>query len=211
MDKPHLGSKLKTRKPPIYKKMLIIVALVVVGFFLLVLILTPLRNWGAKKYINSGDEKLQAGQYLSAEIDYQKAGILTPFDPKIASRISLERDSETDISKLKDFFKETDFRAGLNNFKSVDDLTDPVELTKLARTFIERNEPQMAVVAARKATGAKADYRDGFLYLAIAYDRAARIGTIRQQSYDDLIQKSQSAYALAKEADPSYFAEFVAK
>lgn len=199
---------LKIKKPSLFRKIIFICLILVIAFALLVLILTPLRVWGAKKYLTAGDQKLADLQYVSAEIEYQKAGILTPLSVDVRLRIDLAQQAETDIIRLRDFFKANDQRSSINDFKAIDTQTDPVELTKLSKNFIERSEPQMAVVAAQKATRLKVNYRDGLLYLAIAYDRAARVGTIRKVSVDYLMSKSQSAYLAAKESDPAFFAEF---
>ena len=182
--------------------------MIVIGFFLLILILTPLRNWGAKKYLDRGDEKLVKLDYISAEIEYQKADILTPLNPNIDLKINLVKDSEKDINHLKGFFQEQDNRDALNNFKAISLENDPVKLTEMSRAFLDRNQPQMAVVSAQKAVSNKNMYRDGLLYLAIAYDRAARSTQIRQESHDYLINKSQEFYQQAVASDPSHFAEW---
>jgi predicted alpha-1,6-mannanase (GH76 family) len=63
----------------------------------------------------------------------------------------------------------------------------------------------MAVLAAKKATDLKNNYRDGLLYLAIAYDRSARVNTIRQESASYLLAQSDKYLQLAHESDPAYF------
>ena len=192
------------------KRVLITAGMVVVGFALLILLLTPLRNWGARKYLNAGDQKLANLEYVSAEIEYQKAGILTPLSADVRLKIDLAQNAETDITRLRDFSTINDARSTINDLKAIDAQNDPMALTKLSRTFIERNQPQMAVAASEKATSLKENYRDGLLYLAIAYDRAARGGTIRKTSVDYLLSKSAEALTAAHKSDPAYFAEFPA-
>jgi tetratricopeptide (TPR) repeat protein len=205
-----VSRKLTTIKKPIFKKLVLIFLFIIIGFSLLVLILTPIRNWGAKKYLEAGDQKLLEGKHLSAEIDYQKAAILTPLDPEINERIDLSQSSETDISKLLAFFQEKNYRPALNNFKSIAEAkSDPETLVRLSKSFLEREDPEMAIIAARKAVHNNLTYRDGLLYLAIAYDRAARRGEIRQSSCDYLIQESEKYKELAIESDPAGLVDLI--
>lgn len=199
---------LKTEKPPITKKILIWLLLVIVSFFILVLLLTPLRNWGSKKYLESGDKKLLELSYIEAEIEYQKAAILTPLNATANARTNLAIDAETNLLVLRDFFQQYDQRSALNDLKAVDDETDPAKLIALSRDFINREQPAMAVIAARKSTSLKDNYRDGLLYLAIAYDRAARVETIRQESADFFSAESERYLELAHQSDPAYFATY---
>jgi tetratricopeptide (TPR) repeat protein len=202
--------KLTTTKKPIFKKLILIFLFIIIGFSLLVLILTPIRDWGAKNYLESGDLKLLEGKHLSAEIDYQKAAILTPLNPEINERINLSQRSETDISKLLTFFQEKNYRPALNNFKSITDAkNDPETLVKLSKSFLEREDPEMAIIAAMKAIHTNSNYRDGLLYLAIAYDRAARRGEIRQTSCDYLIRESEKYKELAIESDPAGLVDLI--
>jgi len=197
---------LKTKPYTKLRKPLLICAMIVVGFFLLVLILTPLRNWGANKYLDKGDQKLANLDYISADIEYQKACLLTPFNTTVSSRISLVKEAEKNVLVLKDFFINEGIQSALNDLKAVDEESDAPRLIALSRDFINRNQPAMAVVTAKKAVGQKENYRDGLLYLSIAYDRAARVETIRQESADYLLEQSKKYLELAHESDPAFFA-----
>lgn len=189
------------------KRFVYIGIIIILGFFLIILLLTPLRNWGARRYLERGDKYLNDLKYLEAQIEYQKASILTPLDVKVSGKIKLTIDAETDISKLKSYFEAQSVTAMLNDFRAVDEIdADAEALTKLALSFIVRNEPQMAVVAATKATKVLPQYRDGWLYLAISHDKAARTGELSQKSIDWLINQRDKAYNQAVALDPAYFA-----
>lgn len=175
--------------------------------FLAVVALTrPLRADWAKDFTKRGDEYLAQKKYISAIVEYKKAEALLP-DKEISGRIALAQDSQGDVTKLENYYRENNNIVQMDLFnksKSVPDTS--YDLIALSKDLLEKNEPQLAAKAAETATEMDKDYRDAWLYLGISNLAIAKQVEMSNGNSNEYLARAKASLEQAKLLDPSYAA-----
>jgi len=189
-------------KNPI-KKVILYLILVGIIFFSVSLFSKPIRIKWSNNYIDSGDNLLYQKKYLEADLEYRKALTLFWKNRKAISRRILAKEAQTDVTRLIDFFRETNRTEKLESFNS--DLAVPqgsLEIVKKCRQLLEKGEKQSAVVLAEKATRADINNRDAWLYLGIASLEVSKTVQLEPEIKSVYIEKAKTALLKARSLDP---------
>lgn len=176
-----------------------------VMLFLAIVALTrPLRADWAKDFTKRGDQYLAEKKYISAIVEYRKAEALLP-GHETSDRIALANDSQTDVSKLENYYRENNNIVQmdlLNKSKSVPETS--YDLVALSKNLLEKNEPQLAAKAAETATEMDKDYRDAWLYLGISNFLIAKQVEMSSGNSNQYLAQAKESLEHARLLDPSY-------
>jgi len=193
---------------PTKKPILGLVIAITCGSVMLILTIfaftRPLRTNWAKDFSKNGDQYLAQKKYISAIVEYKKAEILLP-SQQISDRIALAKDSQIDVSKLENYYRENNDIVQLdiiNKTKSVPDTS--YDLVTLSKNLLEKNEPQLAAKAAETATEMDKEYRDAWLYLGISNFAIAKQVEMSHQNSNQYLTQAKDSLKKAKLLDPSY-------
>ncbi|MEK9155816.1 MAG: hypothetical protein AAB360_00740 [Patescibacteria group bacterium] len=183
-------------------KWLIITAIVLAVLYFGTL---PVRSRLSEKYLKQGDQLLVQKQYLSADLAYRKAEILSSKNKVIKERRHTAKEAAADIKLLLPFWQE---KGELTQLSLYDDANavpaNEVEAVRLARRLIEQNEPQLALIPTQTALDMDKNYRDAWLYLGAANLQAAKILEISADARSHYLNQAKSALEKARELDPTY-------
>lgn len=197
--------KTKLKKPTLG----IIVAIVCGATMLLLAVFlatSPLRASWSKKFISRGDNYLNQKKYVSAIVEYKKAEFLAP-SANISQQIAFARESQTDVNKLENFYRENNNISQLEIYNQVRAVPDSsYDMVELSKKLIEQNEPQLAIEAAKTATEMDKEYRDAWLYLGISNLAVAKQVELSGNNSQIYLDKGKVALQKAKLLDPSYAA-----
>lgn len=195
----------KTAKAPsIISKIIVILVAATMLLGAMYLISTPLRTSWSKKFIGRGDADLNQKKYVSAIVEYKKAELLNP-SGDITKKISLARDSQTDVYKLENFYRENDNIGQQEIYNQVSAVPDSsYEMVTLSKSLIEKSEPQLAIEAARTATEMDKEYRDAWLYLGISNLAVAKQVELSGDNYQIYLNQGKQALQKSQKLDPSY-------
>lgn len=176
----------------------------VCGIIILVISALPLRaNWSAR-FVERGDGYLADKKYLSAIVEYKKAKALKN-DQTVLDRLDLAQSAENDVFVLLQFYRQQNNTAQLNLFNRANAVPDSsYNLISLAKTLIEQNEPQLAIVATKTAIEMDKDYRDAWLYNGIANIKVAQLAEIRSDVAEKYLSDAKTSLTRAHEIDPTY-------
>ena len=165
---------------------------------------SPLRTSWSNKFISRGNDCLNQKKYVSAIVEYKKAELLAP-SGDIKQKISFARESQTDVYKLENFYRENNNIVQLEIFNQVRNVPNSsYDMVSLSKLLIEQNEPQLAIEAAKTATEMDKEYRDAWLYLGISNLAAAKQVELSGDNYKAYADKGKVALQKAKLLDPSY-------
>jgi len=177
--------------------------LVCVGV-LVVLILVSLysRPTIAKRFIDRGDNLLNQSKYIEALVQYKKADYLINSE-EIDASIDLTNEAQKDITKLEMTWREEnniEAQEGLKKAKTVYD--SEYDSVVLARTLIENNQPQFAIVATKTAIEMEQNYADAWLYLGIAHIECANNLELSEENYNYHRDEANKALTQAQALSP---------
>lgn len=164
----------------------------------------PLRASWSKKFISRGDEFLNNKKYVSAIVEYKKAEFLAP-SAEIGQQISFARESQTDVNKLENFYRENNNIGQLEIYNQVRAVPDSsYNMVELSKKLIEQKEPQLAIEAARTATEMDKEYRDAWLYLGLSNLAVAKQVELSGDNSKTYLDRGKQALQKAEKLDPSY-------
>lgn len=170
---------------------------------LLIISTSPLRGHAAKRLIKKGDNFLAENKYVSAALLYDKAAALSGKDSVSGKKALLSRAS-TDILKLEEFYKDRGNKEKIEKIEKVSGVpANEVEAVKLSRAMIEEGEYQLAIVSAKTATEMDPEYKDAWVYLAIANKKTAENVELLPETRKQYLEGSERALEKAKGFDPS--------
>lgn len=179
-------------------KWLIILAL---ALTVLHFITTPLRRKWSEDYLARGDIYLEQKKFVEAEVEYDKAAFLYS-DEKVNSRIELADKAQSDILTLKDFYTERNLTSQLDLYdKAVTVPKNSTEAVKNSKALIEAGEYQLAIIPAKTATEMDKEYKDGWVYLALANSYTAKKVELDQSHKSAYDQAASAASTVALRLD----------
>jgi tetratricopeptide (TPR) repeat protein len=191
------------KKTNFFKKDKILV-LVLVGIIILALTSFPIRSALCKKYIESGDKYLYQRKYISAIVEYKKAKFLRD-NENVAEKITLTNESQKDILLLEPFMREENDIASLELLAQAKKVRgNAYDSVSYAKSLLEQNEPQVAVVAVNIALEMNKNYRDAWLYLGISHLECAKKIELSADNRQYHIGEAREALDRAKQLDPAY-------
>lgn len=196
----------KTNKKPVLGTIVAIACGATMLFLATVALTRPLRADWAKDFTKRGDEYLAEKKYISAIVEYKKAEALLP-SKDTSDRIALANDSQTDVSKLENYYRENNNIVQMdliNKTKAVPDTS--YDLVALSKDLLEKNEPQLAAKAAETATEMDKDYRDAWLYLGISNLAIAKQVEMSSGNSNEYLIRAKESLEHARLLDPSYAA-----
>lgn len=195
--------KIKHKKPILGITVAIICGTVVLAGALY-LATSSLRVGWSKKFISRGDSFLNQKKYVSAVVEYKKAEFLAPSN-NIKQKISAARESQTNIYKLENFYRENNNIEQLEIYNQVRTVPDfSYDMVTLSKLLIEQNESQLAIEAARTATEMDKEYRDAWLYLGISNLAVAKQVELSEDNYQIYLNNGRQALKKAERLDPPY-------
>lgn len=180
-------------------KWLLIIAII---FVVLFLITSPLRGRAAKKYIDSGDEYLAQQKYLSAELEYNKALLLSPGNLEASEHKILADKTSKNILEFKSY----------QNFSIFDSINKEIDTAtgfpesqsaaiKLSKKLIEEKKFQLAIIPAKTALEMDKEYRDAWLYLGIANLKISEQVELRPEIKSGYVNAAKEAFNKTLELD----------
>lgn len=179
--------------------------LVLIFLFLILVASQPLRGKIANNYLDSGDNFLIQKQYLRADLEYQKALILSPRNNDTKQRRVFVKDTAGNILEMKELSNSKNLSQLLEKIQLATDFPDDeTAAVKLARKFIEESEYQLAILPAKTATEMDPDYVDAWVYLGIANLKVATLIQLWPDVKDKYLLDSKMAFSKVSELDPSY-------
>ena len=179
--------------------------LVLIFLFLILVASQPLRGKAAQKYLDAGDNYLTQKQYLRADLEYQKALILTPKNNEAKQRRVFVKNTAGDILQIKNFSGGVNFDQLIEKIDLATDFPgDETAAVRLSKQFIEEKEYQLAILPAKTATEMDPDYIDAWAYLGIANLKAATLIQLWPDVKEKYLLDSQIAFSKIRELDPTY-------
>lgn len=176
-----------------------------ITFALISLILRPFRKEWSQNYLSEGDAFLIQKKYISAELQYEKGLLLNKNDNKFKDRISLCKNASTDPLVLEDFYKEKNLSMALSKLDLARSIPESVtEAVGLAKSLIEGEEYQLAVIAAQNSTEMEKGFRDAWLYLGIANLKTVQNVELVSEDRRNYLERGKTALNTAKALDPQY-------
>lgn len=190
------NTKLKSLLKPI---------LIVFSFLLIIYLVTiPVFAKSSESFIENGDKFLLEKRFVSAEIEYEKAFFLN-HDKKAEDRIDLAKRAEKDVFALELFYREKNSIKNLDIANQVKKVPDSErECVTLAKSLIEKNEPQFAEKSAEVAIEMDKNYRDAWLYAGIAELKIADTIELSAENRRFYQGKARESLEKAKSLDPTY-------
>jgi tetratricopeptide (TPR) repeat protein len=178
----------------------------VLGIILIIVLciaLSPAQVNGSGKYLTSGDNLLKDRKFISAIVEYRKAEFLHS-SSNVTDRLNTARDSEKDITKLEPFYKEVNDVGALNEITKANEVPANVsDGVKTAKSYIENNRPDLALLAATTVTEMDANYQDAWTYLGLANYYMMKNAEISSPVREFYEAKAKDAWQKALEIDPS--------
>lgn len=179
--------------------------LVLIFLFLILIASQPLRGKATKKYLDSGDNFLTQKQYLHADLEYQKALILSPKNNDAKQRRVFVKNTAGNILEIQKLANGKNLSQLIEKIKLATDFPDDeTAAVRLAKKFIEESEYQLAILPAKTATEMDPDYVDAWVYLGIANLKAATLLQLWPDVKDKYLSDSKVAFSKVSELDPGY-------
>jgi len=173
--------------------------------FLILLATQPLRGRASTSYIDSGDKFLAQKEYVRADLEYQKALILSPNCNQAKERQVLAKNVAGDISAVKNLNGNALFISIVDKINSASGFPgNETEAVRQSRQLIEEGEYQLAIIPAKTALEMDPNYRDAWLYLGLANLKAATLIQIWPDIAQEYLNKSKTAFSKVNELDPTY-------
>lgn len=179
---------------------------ILVLFFLVIYLGTlPVRGSLAKKYLSQGDAFLTQEKYLSADLAYRKAQVLTPKDANAVTKRELAGKASRNILELKDLVRSQNLEAKTSLFELATSVPkSETDAVRTSRQLIEKGEYQLAIIPAKTATEMDKTYRDAWVYLGIANLRAATLLETNNEVQLQYRNAAKDAFNQAYSLDPTY-------
>lgn len=174
------------------------------GVILLVAASFPIRSALSKKYIESGDKYLLQRKYISAIVEYKKAKFLRDSE-NVEEKITLTTESQKDVLALEPFIREKNDISAMELLAQAKKVRGSAyDSVTYAKSLIEQNEPQVAVVAVGVALEMNKNYRDAWLYKGISHLECAKKLELSAENRNYHIDEARKALDKAKQLDPVY-------
>ncbi|MCX6808342.1 MAG: hypothetical protein NTW50_01580 [Candidatus Berkelbacteria bacterium] len=183
-------------------KWILILAITIVTIELMT---KPFRAAWSKNYTAAGDQLLIQKKYLSASLEYEKALFLNKDNATSKNHLALAQAAQKNVMALKDFFQNQKISIETTSVTAANQkFTDAIAATKEAKSLIEKEEYQMAIVPATNATVLDPKNRDCWLYLGIANLRVAQNVELSRENVNKYLDNAKTAFNTAKTLDPNY-------
>lgn len=178
-----------------------ILAVIILNF--LSLISFPFRSAWSENYVLQGDHYLNERKYSWAKINYQKAILINKSNKEAKKQFELSRSGSLDIAMLSDFFKLKNNNKEMNLYSRANFVfTKPFDAISVTKSLLEENEPQYAIIAAKKSLELDENFVDGWLYLGIANLKAKDLINIDQKSGAYFKNEAKKCFEKVLSLDP---------
>ena len=185
-----------------FLKWILIILIVILS---LDVVTKPIRAHWSTDYLKKGDAYLLQKKYLTADLQYQKALFLNKKNTTATSRRELAKQAESNVMVLEDFYRQNNVTAELDEFDAINVAPVTAELaTAETKSLIEKEEYQLAIYPAEKATELDKTYRDGWLYLGIANIKVAQNVEMTKDIRQTYLDNAKTALSRALIIDPNY-------
>ena len=176
-----------------------------VGVALLIILTLAYLNFRpsiAKGLIERGDNLLSESKYIKALVQYKKADYLIN-NEEIDQKIILTDQAQKDISKLEMIWREKNNILAQESLKKARGVYDSeYDSVVLSKEFIESEQPQFAIIAAKTAIEMEQNYTDAWLYLGIAHLESVNKLELSQDNYNYHREEAKSALDHAQTLSP---------
>jgi len=200
MTDKFLFSDKKQKNPRVDSSPIIRVTLLIFASLIIIYVATlPYRNYVTNNLISKGEKLLAERNYTLAYVNFEKAGLLSPWNKIAKERMQLSKDAALDITLIKELIGEEN-----------PDLLKVIELAEQKscdlendKLMIEKDLSQIATINLKFcANEGPKDYQS-WLYLGIAYLRFSENNQIFKEQRSGLRDKSIIAFEKAYYADPT--------
>lgn len=169
---------------------------------IIIIISIPIRNYLSGLFIKTGDSYLLQKKFVSAEIEYNKAKILSnKYNP--SSKIATVKNAETNILVIEDLLKQNHVQPELTKISEAKKIpVDEITGVKTAKKMIEDGYYPEAIICLKTTLEMDRTYKDAQLFLGIAYLNGARDAQVSKEGRASYQEKATEAFRRTLELDP---------
>ncbi len=164
---------------------------------------TPVRSYLSDNYRQSGDRFLLSKKYLSAGLEYRKALILYPNNSQARVNRELAKEASANVLKLENFSRENSESHALAYDLAAEVPASEDEAVATSKRLIEAGEYQLALISAKTAIEMDKNYRDAWLYLAIANLKCAQLLETSNDNKEVYKKAAKEALEQVAQIDPA--------
>ncbi len=175
----------------------------VLVILILLVIITALKPPIAISFTKSGDKKLRDEKFVEATVEYKKADFLID-SVEIDAKLKKVNEAQKDILVIEDLIREKNDIERLdllNQAKSVP--INEYESVLIVKKMLEADEPMFALIVANTALEMNRNYKDAWLYHAIAHLETTQKVKLTSENRNFHNTKAKEAFEKAKLLDPN--------